>query len=230
MQLFASIDIDYVESRGLFVTLTYEDPYPADPAVWHRNIRAFIAALERRDGPYPIIWRLEYQERGAPHFHLILFGPEFIPYDWITETWRRIALPDATYQGKYATRVEKPRNYRQSCYYLAKYAAKKDKSPAKVAAGRTWGVRRGDLLPITILQATIDQVSSRFLKDGLIATMDPDKVNKWVKVGHGGVWTMLDGREALIMSNQASDLPLRWEQVDPDYPEGLPGRRALDTA
>jgi hypothetical protein len=228
MQLFASIDTDYILRAGLFLTLTYEDPYPTDPKTWKANLRAFITALEREFPTCATVWRMEYQERGAPHFHLITFGPQFIDKEWITATWRRIALSQSRYQGHYATKIERPSNCDQACYYLTKYAAKVDKHAKPIAAGRLWGVRRGDLLPITLLEATIDVEGAQRLKEGMIGTMDPDSVNKCVKVGRGGVWTMFDGRDALIMSNQASLYGLTWRPVLPDYPEGLPGEEPTE--
>jgi hypothetical protein len=78
-----SIDRGRVPFLPRFVTLTYPRTYNPDPASWKRDVQAFRKRFERHFGKCPIVWRLELQERGAPHFHLLVFTPEYIPYKWV---------------------------------------------------------------------------------------------------------------------------------------------------
>ncbi len=64
--------------NAIFCTLTYPGEYSADWRVWKKNLRAIVRRLERlaqRIGAdLAGIWRLEFQLRGAPHYHLVLLG------------------------------------------------------------------------------------------------------------------------------------------------------------
>jgi len=56
-----------------FVTLTYPAVYSTDWRVWKRDLESFLKRIERK---YPHIigcaWRVEFQKRGAPHYHLLI--------------------------------------------------------------------------------------------------------------------------------------------------------------
>lgn len=72
--------------HGFFVTLTYHDSWPS-PKAAKRELRSFIKRLERWTGQaWGIIWKLEPQKRGAPHFHLILFPKQDEDGGWAFPT------------------------------------------------------------------------------------------------------------------------------------------------
>jgi hypothetical protein len=59
--------------------LTYPAVWPEYPKVWKDHLKAFRKRLERHYGRLGIIWKLEAQQRGAPHFHLLLLAtPEMV--------------------------------------------------------------------------------------------------------------------------------------------------------
>lgn len=92
--------IPWPDVRYVFVTLTYPDEYPRDPAVWKRHLRAFFKAWSRQYGPARAVWAMEFQRRGAPHFHIVLVAPPGVGRDvddqlpqvrrWYAATWHRI--------------------------------------------------------------------------------------------------------------------------------------------
>lgn len=77
-------ELDYtplVEAGGLpaMVTLTYpgdwETVAPNGRAV-KAHLRAFFERFKRAWGGYPVcVWKLEFQRRGAPHYHLFMVPP-----------------------------------------------------------------------------------------------------------------------------------------------------------
>jgi hypothetical protein len=70
------------KGRVLFATLTYPHVWPEDPEACKGHLKAFRKRLQRRYGPFAAFWRLGVQQRGAWHFHLLLFvGPSFGPLD-----------------------------------------------------------------------------------------------------------------------------------------------------
>jgi hypothetical protein len=73
LKFFNSIDRVALPALCIwFLTLTYPSNWPADPRAWKAQLKAFRKRLERAWGPMGIVWKLEPQERGAPHFHLIV--------------------------------------------------------------------------------------------------------------------------------------------------------------
>ena len=62
-----------------FATLTYPGDWRAaacDGPTAHRQLRALRARVEREFGQVRACWKLEFQRRGAPHWHLVVGGPD----------------------------------------------------------------------------------------------------------------------------------------------------------
>ena len=77
----------------LFVTLTYPEIYPTDSKIYKEHLRRFGIYLRRRYPRAAFIWRLEFQKRGAPHYHLLVYnvprtGKELRAFRaWLSLTW-----------------------------------------------------------------------------------------------------------------------------------------------
>lgn len=115
-----------VPADSSFLTLTYPAEFPG-PAEAKLHFQAFRKRLERMVGrPVAAIWRLEFQRRGAPHFHVMLFDVPFVDKLVIQRMWSEIVLgyfPD-DYKKRPFTRVEKIRSHRKLVNYISKYVAK----------------------------------------------------------------------------------------------------------
>jgi hypothetical protein len=73
LRFFNSVDRLAVVPLCLwFLTLTYPAQWPSDARAWKAQLKAFKKRLERAWGHMGVVWKLEPQDRGAPHFHLIL--------------------------------------------------------------------------------------------------------------------------------------------------------------
>ena len=56
-----------------FVTVTYPKAFPCDGLLVKEHLHALLAALRRKcGGQLSYLWFLEFQKRGAPHFHAFL--------------------------------------------------------------------------------------------------------------------------------------------------------------
>lgn len=55
-----------------FVTATYPKDFPTDGLEVKRHLHSLLAALRRKCPGLSYLWFLEFQKRGAPHFHLFL--------------------------------------------------------------------------------------------------------------------------------------------------------------
>lgn len=105
--------------HALFITLTYPADYP-NPRKAKDHRRAFEKRMKRLFPKFSGVWRLEFQKRGAPHFHLIVFGVGFVGKDIVKQMWGDIiGYPDVF------TRVEAVGSSRRHLMaYVSKYVAK----------------------------------------------------------------------------------------------------------
>jgi hypothetical protein len=61
------------KGRLISITLTYPHEYPEDPELCKNHLKALRRRLQRTCGDFAAFWRMGIQERGAWHFHLLLF-------------------------------------------------------------------------------------------------------------------------------------------------------------
>lgn len=188
MRLMATID---GEAAGLpdFVALTYPDEWSRDWRVWKRDRDAFTKALVRK---WPNVWgpwRLEFQQRGAPHFHLLLWdGPgvegmkrydrrirkmSWLPvpgtksaknkeiFEWISATWYRIVASGDEKHLKAGTRIEPIETWGGVIYYISKYLAKLQEGNFVPVdyTGRFWGVIQKDRWKVRMLEEQVPEAA-----------------------------------------------------------------------
>lgn len=119
------------DAKGLFLTVTYR-----------RNMRDFALAKEHQIKlckwlryHFPqcsILWRMERQRRGAIHFHLLVFGVEFIAAKVLTAYWQKMTGDDS-YPD-----IEPIQNQRKALFYVAKYMTKPNHSAHERSPLRDW--------------------------------------------------------------------------------------------
>jgi len=121
------------------VTLTYGATWPTDGRRVKNDWRAFTERM-RRAGYFAkesIIWFLEFQTRGAPHFHFLATG--WIPKQFVADAWAAVSGGIA----KACSRVEGLKHPEAAGAYAAKYAAKNEQKavpPEYKDVGRFWGI------------------------------------------------------------------------------------------
>jgi len=139
------------------VTLTYPCGYPSNGKHTKEHLRRFNQEVMRehsRSGPsgnysgkerLSVFWFLEFQDRGAPHYHM--FGTWFPSKEWVSKTWYRIVDSEDIRHLHAGTRTEFLRTGRGGTIsYASKYANKlKQKLPPKdfENVGRFWGICGG---------------------------------------------------------------------------------------
>lgn len=120
------------------LTLTYPDTYPKDGRIVKAHLRAFTERL-RRAGCLKndsFVWFLEFQQRGAPHFHLLLTG--WIPKSIASSAWAQVTGGNPLT----CTRIEALRSPEAAGAYARKYALKSDQKIVPddyLNVGRFWG-------------------------------------------------------------------------------------------
>lgn len=144
MYLLASLRMD---ALPLFMTLTYPSEFPDCPETWKAHLEAFRTWMVRHHPGASAVWKLEPQKRMAPHFHLLVWGVDFIPADVLAAVWYRIVGsgdPRHLLAGTEVRRVYSPNGVKA---YAAKAYMGKEFDGFK-GVGRFWGVMNKRCLPM----------------------------------------------------------------------------------
>lgn len=137
-----------------FVTLTYPAVYSDDPKVWKRHLDNFIKRLARKFPSVAGVWKLEPQKRGAPHFHILVWGVEydqlarFVPQAWYEVVGSKDDNHLAWHWGLLGNKhcVSQVESQRGVFWYASKYMSKEVEGWENV--GRWWGVFFRERLPL----------------------------------------------------------------------------------
>ncbi len=132
-----------------FTTLTYPANFPSARAS-KRDLKVFLQRLARAYPEAKGLWKLEPQERGAPHYHLLVLGLGRLDDEawrvwlmWLATTWYEVVGSGDIRHWAAGTSSERVKHPRAVGGYMSKYFSKKqdfeDSTP-----GRYWG-KFGDL-------------------------------------------------------------------------------------
>jgi hypothetical protein len=141
------------KGRLISITLTYPHEYPEDPEVCKNHLKALRRRLQRKFGEFAGFWRMGIQQRGAWHFHLLLFvgsstGPVRELRRFISSSWYEVTGKVSDGHLRAGTRVEAVKKWRQATSYAERYMAKPEEFPKGLKTGRIWGVWNKELLPV----------------------------------------------------------------------------------
>lgn len=158
-----------------FITLTYPAAFPS-AAASKKDLDRLIKRFEREWGPRWLVWKLEPQQRGAPHFHLLAFmACEFDPEklcEWFAHAWHDLAGGGDRHHlkwhlGQLGNRpcVERVRDWQGVANYAGKYLGKVSQGDEDWShPGRYWGQRRADLAPIKLVTEYVPRAAAKLLR------------------------------------------------------------------
>lgn len=131
----------YVENSVMdypvLVTLTYGEHYP-EPREAKADLTRFLRSLRRDSTIEGAVWVMEFQRRGAVHFHVLL-AAAYVPYAEVAERWHAATRGSSSVAA--GTRTERVRGGRAGAgRYLGKYLSKQHSKGADGWTGRYWGV------------------------------------------------------------------------------------------
>jgi hypothetical protein len=149
-----------------FVTLTYPDEFP-DPAESKIHLDNFSKRLRRSFPKAGMIWKLEPQQRGAPHYHCLIWGcdlddlSEFVPQAWFEIAGGGDPKHLAWHKGlcghgnKHC--VQQVKDFKGVWFYAAKYLGKTFEVAGwnKKWTGRYWGVIAPENIPFGELRELV---------------------------------------------------------------------------
>lgn len=114
------------------ITLTYPAQYPSDGREVKKDLNKFMTYMRRKIGTFEYLWFLEFQKRGAPHFHILttLKGPTDGERETMAEIWAdAVSQTESDWRKVKAVHVhtsawEKIKSAHGAQAYALKYALK----------------------------------------------------------------------------------------------------------
>lgn len=126
----------------VIITLSYPNEFPMDGSIVKKHLHKFLGWLSYRGCKY--IWILEFQDRGAPHFHILI--DKEIPYQDVADIWYKIVDSGDEKHLKAGTETRAIRSKGAIAFYMTTYLnkAKQKEVPEEYKkVGRFWGCSRG---------------------------------------------------------------------------------------
>lgn len=165
----ANTQVDFTS----MITLTYPALYPQNGKRVKRDRKVFLQWLMTRCEGCSYLWFIEFQRRGAPHFHILFTervgnAASYRRFQWeVSQTWNRIVNGDIDHL-RVGTRTERLRSPEGGRHYAVKYAVKMKQKIVPAAyenVGRFYGYSK-DVKPKPIMGAIVGwQQLHALLKD-----------------------------------------------------------------
>lgn len=133
----------------MFLTLTYPGAArwnQLDREKCKRDLDAFLKRMRRAYPEGYGTWKMEPQRRGAPHFHLLVFGAPFLPIGRLSRMWWDVVGSREQANLANGVDIRRARSWRGVARYVSKYVAKPiDALPEGWnSPGRWWGTFNRD--------------------------------------------------------------------------------------
>ena len=126
----------------VFITLTYRE-FTDDFEQWKADLHRFKCAFVYHFPTLAAVWRLEFQQRGAPHYHLLAWLDRESTVGFVEETVRRCWLnaigQHSRANQEHGTTVEHVADFRECAFYISLYQSKDDQDRKDIQTGREWG-------------------------------------------------------------------------------------------
>lgn len=165
----------YGEPR--FVSATWHYDAPDTMQTIKTYLANYVRRLKRSLPPFHTIWKFEYQKRGEPHFHFMIFPLEKesnfftdqIESD-IKRHWLEMKKCKCKYCDVYAIDVKPINEYKHALIYIAKEIGKLQERYEDHDLGRIWG--------------TSQNLRIKKYKTVECTFEDYDKLLKWILQNH----------------------------------------------
>lgn len=123
----------------VFIHLTYPGEFSSDGRWVKRDLGTFLKRLERKYPNIKYFWVIEFQKRGAPHFHILV--DQEVDKNWLSQNWYEVVGSGDERHLRAGTRVEAVKSKDHAVRYLATYINKLDQKTVPkeyINIGRFW--------------------------------------------------------------------------------------------
>lgn len=204
LQSLAKTDQVAFAHGGLFVTLTYPREWPPSTRACKAHLEAFRKRVERRWPDAWFYWKLEFQQRGAEHFHLLLFGVGTVNPEWFHSAWHDIVRLGNHWHEEYGADVRRMYSWKQAGAYCAKYAAKVETNATTPTPGRFWGIGTRRNRIETVLEAQISEPEFYLIRRAFKRYIRAPKGYHAPGGSRSGVWCRISNGAAKRLLEYAS--------------------------
>ncbi len=166
--------------KALFAAMTYPNEFPLDAATFKRHLDSFGKRFLRAHPTAGFYWKLEFQKRGAPHFHIIVFGLHLQEKtralnrfrEWLAETWFEVVDSGDAKHLSAGTSAEIMRSAVGILRYCAGYVSKGDQTLVGIKVGRYWGIVGRCNIPFGNAQSvTLSPAEFRLIRRTMVRSM-----------------------------------------------------------
>lgn len=140
----------YAQNTGVqftdFLTLTYPRDFPTNGKEVKRHLNTFLSWLRSANSGLEYLWFLEFQKRGAPHFHIMVNVDMVSRKKEVSIRWYETVQSGDVKHLKAGTNTQRIRKSDGAARYTAKYASKQYQKVVPDDyrdVGRFWGCSSG---------------------------------------------------------------------------------------
>lgn len=130
--------------RPIFATLTYPADFPYLPEIYKGHLATFSRRFARAFVNGAFHWKLEFQERGAPHFHPIFWNLQAVEISefrrWLAQNWFEVVDSGDEKHLRAGTSAEWLRSQFGILRYVSGYQCQTDQTLPGQKVGRYWGI------------------------------------------------------------------------------------------
>lgn len=144
-----------IEPLRCWLTLTYPVEFPHQAAVIRDHRKKICRWLTAHGISY--VWVIEFQKRGAPHFHLVLNSQP--DRDALVSYWGSLASPSKSSKADKCVYLAPARSWDLTVRYFTKFKPRQRSVPALIEGelGRWWGHTKDITAdPILVLRSSDD--------------------------------------------------------------------------
>lgn len=106
----------------VFFHLTYPNDFSSDGKKVKKHLDKFLKRLVRYCPDIKFIWVIEFQERGAPHFHILT--DKEIDKNWLSQNWYEVVNSGDEKHLRAGTKVEAVKSENHAMAYVIGYLKK----------------------------------------------------------------------------------------------------------
>lgn len=133
----------------LHATFTFHNNFPTETVKIKELFRGFWKRLHYNYPDCHFIWRMQFQKRGAPHWHIIFLlkkgrfpkNPEEFRQP-LSDLWLRTISETSIAASLYAVKCTRIDEVKKFFLYISKYCAKVDEDIESTYNARRWGYSR----------------------------------------------------------------------------------------
>jgi hypothetical protein len=165
--------------RPIFGTLTYPAEFPLDDETFKRHLKVFSQRFLRAFPDAGFHWKLEFQDRGAPHFHPIFWNlsndREYLKHfrGWLACNWFEVVGSGDEKHFLAGTSADLIKSQFGIMRYVSGYVSDLDQTKPGFTVGRYWGIvgrsnipwAKESVIELTFAQGTlVRRTARRYMK------------------------------------------------------------------